>query len=641
VVVGLVASLAVPLADDGTAVVRADSPPTSRFVPTSPCRLADSRDGDHAVPVGEHRWRVDVRGRCGVPEGATAIAASIVAISHDEPGWITAYAARRAAPPVSLVNYGGGDVRSNGTVLQIDDDGVIVEASGAAEFVLDVTGYFVPSLISSRGRYQPLEPARLADTRASAPVTSSLAVPLPATVAPDAIAVAVNVTATNTSPWGYLSVRPAGAAPVATSLVNWDGPEQTRAAFAIVPVSAGGFTVDVMPGAAAHVVVDVAGWFTGESAAPSARGLFVPVTPERMLDSRQGGSPLGDGVPLYPDGAVQVGGVPGSAAVLNVTMVADEPGWLRVSPAATAAPATSSVNSPGGGGAVANLAITALSTSGWEVYSARTSHVVVDLFGWFTGTTVDTSVFPPANTVPRGQAVYPSGPCDRLVPGLPGLNDASHGPAEYRRIGTSVQGRPIYAERWGPAHAARTIVVIGQVHGDECGGTVLVDELRRRPLPGATVWIIPTLNPDGYVAFTRENANGVNLNRDGLTETQPETRALFGLLDDVRADLVVHGHSPYREAMHFGGDLAKDLAGRVARRTGWGFAYAGELPPDRAFLWQGQERHRSSANALLLEFAAMSPAEAPTIDRRVDLDLADAQYASAVVVDLLHEAAAD
>jgi hypothetical protein len=161
VVVGLVASLSVPLAGDGTAV-RADSPPSSRFVPTSPCRLADSRDGDHAVPVGEHRWRVDVRGRCGVPEGATAIAASIVAISHDEPGWITAYAARRAAPPVSLVNYGGGDVRSNGSVLQIDDDGVIVEASAAAEFVLDVTGFFVPSLISSRGRYQspPRSPSR-------------------------------------------------------------------------------------------------------------------------------------------------------------------------------------------------------------------------------------------------------------------------------------------------------------------------------------------------------------------------------------------------------------------------------------------------------------------------------------------------
>jgi hypothetical protein len=168
---------------------------------------------------------------------------------------------------------------------------------------------------------------------------------------------------------------------------------------------------------------------------------------------------------------------------------------------------------------------------------------------------------------------------------------------------------------------------------------VLVDELRRRPVPDATVWIVPTLNPDGYVAFTRENANGVNLNRDGLAETQPETRAFFALLDAVHPDLVVHGHSPYREAMHFGGELAKGLAWRVAQATGWGFAYAGELPPDRAFLWQGQERHGASANALLLEFAAMSAGEAPTIDRRVDLDLADAQYASAVVVDLLHDVA--
>lgn len=639
-VVGLVASVIAPPAGDTVVGAHSESVPGSRFVPTAPCRLADSRSGDHAAPISEHRWRVDVRGRCGVPDGATAVSTSIVAIAHDEPGWLTAYAARSPQPSVSLVNYTAGEVRSNGAIVQVDHDGVIVAASGVADFALDVTGYFIPAAAASAGRYDPLTAARLADTRPSAPVTSSLTVPLPASVPPDAAALAVNVTATDTSEWGYLSVRATGAPPVTTSLVNWNEVGQTRAAFAVVPVSANGFTVDVMSGASADVVVDVAGWFTGPSAPSSAWGLFVPVTPERTLDTRQAGSPLGDEVPLYPDGGVQVGGVPGAAAMLNVTMVADEPGWLRVSPAGTAPPATSSVNSSGGGEAVANLALTALSTGGWEVYSARTSHVVVDLFGWFSGPAVAASSPPPTNTAPLGQAVYPEGRCDDLVPGLPGLNDAVHGPAEYRRIGTSVQGRAIYAERWGPAHATTTIVVIGQVHGDECGGTVLVDELRRRPVPGATVWIVPTLNPDGYVAFTRENANGVNLNRDGLSETEPETRALFGLLDAVHADLVVHGHSPYREAMHFGGELAKGLAWRLARQTGWGFAYAGELPPDHAFLWQGQERHGSSPNALLLEYAAMSPAEAITIDRRVDLDLTDAQYASAVVVDLLHEVAA-
>ena len=207
---------------------------------------------------------------------------------------------------------------------------------------------------------------------------------------------------------------------------------------------------------------------------------------------------------------------------------------------------------------------------------------------------------------------------------------------EYRRIGTSVQGRPIYAERWGPADADTTVVVIGQVHGDECAGTVLVDELRRRPID-VTTWIIPTLNPDGYAAFTRSNANDVNLNRDGLTESQPETRALFAFLDAVNADLTVHGHSPYGEAMHYGGYTSRSLAFRVADATGWGFAYAGDLPPDQAYLWQGQANHGSSSEALLLEFAAMSPDEASTISRRVDHDLAAAQHAAAVVVDLLHE----
>lgn len=610
----------------------------SRFVATAPCRLADSRL-DAAADRPDHRWVIDVRGRCGVPEGATAISASLVAIAGDEPGWMTAGAARRPQPAVSLVNYDAHEVRSNGAVIAVDHDGVAVVASGAADLVLDVTGYFLPALAASTGRYVPLGPARLTDTRSGAPITSTLDVALPAGVPADATAVAVNVTATDTSGWGYLSVRAQDAAPVTTSLVNWDAANQTRAAFAIVPVSAGGFSVDVMAGASAHVLVDVAGWFTGASAPRSAWGLFLPATPTRALDTRQPGSPLGDGVPLYPDGGVQVGGPRGAAAVLNVTMVADEPGWLRLGAAATAPPPTSSVNSAGGGGAVANLAFSALSTSGWEVYSARTAHVVVDLFGWFTGSPLHPTVGPPGNTAPGGQLVYPTGRCDDLVAGLPGLNDAMRQPAEYRRIGTSVQGRPIYAERWGPASARRTIVVLGQVHGDECGGTVLVDELRRRPVPDTTVWIVPTLNPDGYAAFIRENAHGVNLNRDGLAASAPETRALFGLLDDVHADLVVHGHSPYREAMHFGSDLAARLAWQVARATGWGFAYAGELPPDRAYLWQGQEHHGSRPDALLLEFAAMSPAEAPTIARRVDADLLDARYASGVVVDLLHELA--
>src|SRR5688500_5948207 len=173
------ASVAMPFAGDGTAVARAESVPTSRFVPTTPCRRADSRTGADAAPAGEHRWRVDVRGRCGVPEGASAIAVSIVAISRDEPGWMTAHAARSPQPSVSIVNYGPGEVRSNGAVVQVDHDGLIVAASGPADFALDVTGYFAAAVTSAQGRYQPLEPARLADTRPAAPVTSSLTVPLP------------------------------------------------------------------------------------------------------------------------------------------------------------------------------------------------------------------------------------------------------------------------------------------------------------------------------------------------------------------------------------------------------------------------------------------------------------------------------
>jgi protein MpaA len=136
-------------------------------------------------------------------------------------------------------------------------------------------------------------------------------------------------------------------------------------------------------------------------------------------------------------------------------------------------------------------------------------------------------------------------------------------------VGVSVQGRPIELHAFGSGEWR--VLVVGGVHGDECGGIVaraFLAYLSRHPeaIPaGALLQLIPSANPDGEAQGVRGNANSVDLNRNfpsqnwlrelnpgdrptpGLTGgsspgSEPETQALLSILDDGW-DLVVSLHS--------------------------------------------------------------------------------------------------
>lgn len=129
-----------------------------------------------------------------------------------------------------------------------------------------------------------------------------------------------------------------------------------------------------------------------------------------------------------------------------------------------------------------------------------------------------------------------------------------------RRIGTSVEDRPIRAYHLGDPDARRTAVVLGSMHGDEKAGMSVVDALRDgKQVSGVDLWVIPTINPDGVAADTRSNARGVDLNRNfghdwaPLTGSyyagtgpysEPETRALRAFLNRVDPTFVVSFHQP-------------------------------------------------------------------------------------------------
>lgn len=95
---------------------------------------------------------------------------------------------------------------------------------------------------------------------------------------------------------------------------------------------------------------------------------------------------------------------------------------------------------------------------------------------------------------------------------------------EVEEIGRSVEGRPIQAVRVGGS--GPVVCVTAGLHGLEwIGVRVAVEVARRGPIPGAELWVLPILNPDGYartardqghgrVRDLRKNARGVDLNRN-------------------------------------------------------------------------------------------------------------------------------
>lgn len=106
---------------------------------------------------------------------------------------------------------------------------------------------------------------------------------------------------------------------------------------------------------------------------------------------------------------------------------------------------------------------------------------------------------------------------------------------EIKEIGKSVLGQPINVVRIGNGNLK--ILMWSQMHGNESTTTKAVFDLCnlladdespdiKNILKSCTIAIIPVLNPDGAMAYTRLNANEVDLNRDAQDLTQPESRTL-------------------------------------------------------------------------------------------------------------------
>jgi hypothetical protein len=242
------------------------------------------------------------------------------------------------------------------------------------------------------GLFSPVNPARVLDTRSAvgAPRRTPLAAgeELAVTVAGaggvpagGAGVVALNVTVTQPTATGFLTVFANGTRPPPTSNLNF-APSQTVPNLVLARVGSGGQVKVVVSAGRAHVVMDVVGWFgSDQSTVPGSR--IVAQAPTRVLDTRAGAK-VGPGrtidVRVAPAGTKLAGvvmnltGTQPSAATFVTAYPADLPGR----------PPTSNLNLAAGQ-TRPNLVMVRVPPSGLvRLYNhAGSTHLIVDVMGRF------------------------------------------------------------------------------------------------------------------------------------------------------------------------------------------------------------------------------------------------------------------
>ncbi len=183
----------------------------------------------------------------------------------------------------------------------------------------------------------------------------------------------------------------------------------------------------------------------------------------------------------------------------------------------------------------------------------------------------------------------------------------------WEELGISAGGLPIVGRLVaGENHNKRALLVAG-VHGNETEGHAFIlgfirEFVHGQKKPPVDVYVLPCLNPDGFFSFKRQNANGVDLNRNMKTkdwqpgevghkyypgvapESEPETMVLVKTIETFQPHFILSFHS-WKPMININGP-ARPFAEQIALKLPYIITEdIGYPTPGSLGTWAGWERN--------------------------------------------------
>ncbi|MFG2985268.1 hypothetical protein ACGFYQ_29075 [Streptomyces sp. NPDC048258] len=369
----------------------------SRFVPITPSRFLDTRDG-----VGATKARVgpggvvtlQVAGVKGVPAtGVTAVVMNVTAVNPTEAGHVMVYPNGQPKPAVSNLNFSAGQIVPNLVTVPVVNGKVdLRNNAGSVDLIADVTGYFTDKAATGSA-FTPITPSRFLDTRDGVGANKARVGPggvvtlqvagVKGVPASGVTAVVMNVTAVNPTEAGHVTVYPNGQAAPGVSNLNFTA-GQVVPNLVTVPVVNGKVDLRNNSGSV-DLIADVTGYYSANGSTFSAG------SPVRLLDTRTGTGARAGAVGQGGIVSLQVAGVEGvplsgvTAVVLNVTVTnPTQDGHLIVQPHGVERPNVSNLNFKAGQ-TVSNLVVVPVVDGRVTFYNnTGSADVIADLNGCFT-----------------------------------------------------------------------------------------------------------------------------------------------------------------------------------------------------------------------------------------------------------------
>jgi hypothetical protein len=419
------------------------------YTPVTPCRIIDTRNAGGVLAAGSIRgfngWGSNfatqggAASNCGIPvtTDTAAIVVNFTVVSPSTAGYITAYPSNAAQPLAASLNFNAGDVKGNNAVLKLNQtvtgSHLNIYTTSITHLVADVVGYYAKPValgaLSSDLVYTPVTPCRIMDTRNAGANAGPLIAGstrsfvgwndsytlqggnntdcnLPFST--DNAALVLNFTAVSPSSAGYITAFPVGALQPLAATINFGAGEvKGNNAFLKLNQTSGQADFNVYSTSATHLVADVMGYYAKPVAlgSPSRDLVYTPVTPCRIMDTRnagadsgivnagsqrgfygwrasyanQGGSATACNLPLSTDNA---------AIAVNFTIVSPTTGgYITVYPTDVATIPLAATLNFNAGDVKGSNAILKLNQTGtgfhFGVYSTSTAHLVADVVGYY------------------------------------------------------------------------------------------------------------------------------------------------------------------------------------------------------------------------------------------------------------------